>query len=159
MITLRDVYEKNHPLTKYENAILTSAVIAVITAIVVVILLICLLTSSGLKEVTDTFFTVNAVSAALLIWMFLIISMFLSGVRFIRRHNKAVQNGMPYHGRVIAHRRLFIGARSGTRHKYRVQLDDGTVVKTPVYYDVPDLFRSCKVYYYKGKYYFSDFKW
>lgn len=159
MITLKDVFERNHPLTKYENSILMATLISVITAVGVIILIIDILIEKGINEVIDIFFTINGVSMGLLIWIFIIFSIFMSGIRFIRHHNKAVQNGKLYEGCVVERKHKFVGARSSTRHKFCIQIDNGKVIKSPVYIDVPEPFKYCSVYYYKMKYYFSDFRW
>ena len=159
MVTVRDVLENGHPTTKYESSILLAFRMMLMLIVFLIIAFIVLLNENGIQGVTDTLFTFNAVSAAILIWILLTAAVFLSGVRYIRRLNRAVQRGIRYEGCVVEKRRLFSGAKSPVKHRCRIQIDGGTIVKTPVFYDIPDSFRYCSVYYYKKKYYFTDFRW
>ena len=159
MLTIRDVLQRNHPLTDHEYSIIMAAWMAAITAVGVVLLVICMLLSEPTEEVAEIFFTINGVTVAAAIWGLLLLMVFLSGVHYLHRHNRAVQYGELHEGHVVEHEQCFVGARSPMKHKYKIRLEDGTVIRSPSFVDVPDPFRSCSVYYYKRRYYLTGFQW
>lgn len=114
---------------------------------------------NGIEELVSVVSTVNGISVSLTVWIFILICMFLSGVGYIVRHNKAVKKGIRYSGTVVERKHYFTGARSPVKHRFSVQIDTGKIIKSPVYTDVPEPFKYCDVYFYKKKYYFSGFNW
>lgn len=151
--------KRNHPLTVYENSIINSVISCLITGVVVLFSLIYIVMENGIEELVSVISTVNAISVSLTVWDFILICMFLSGVRYIIRHNKAVKKGMRYSGKVVERKHYFTGAKSPVKHRFDIQIDTGKVIKSPIYIDVPEPFKCCDVYFYKKKYYFSGFHW
>lgn len=159
MITLIDVLKRNHPLTVYENSIINCVISCLITVVIVLLSFIYILIENGIEELISVISTVNGISVSLTVWILILICMFLSGVRYISRHNKAVKKRISYRGTVVERKHYFTGARSPVKHRFAIQIDTGKVIKSPVYTDVPEPFKYCEVYFYKKKYYFSGFDW
>ena len=159
MITLTDVLKRNHPLTVYEDSIINCVIACLITFVVVLFSFIYILIENGIKELVSVISTINGISVSLAVWLFILICMFLSGVGYIVRHNKAVKKGIRYSGTVVERKHYFTGARSPVKHRFAIQIDTGKIIKSPVYIDVPEPFKYCDVYFYRKKYYFSGFDW
>ncbi len=159
MISLIDVLKRTRPLTVYENSIINCLISFLITVVVILFSLIYIFMENGIEELVSVVSTVNGISVSLIVWFFILICMFLSGVRYIICHNKAVKKGIRYSGTVVERKHYFTGARSPVKHRFAIQIDTGKIIKSPVYIDVPEPFKYCDVYFYKKKYYFSGFNW
>lgn len=159
MITLIDVLKRTRPLTVYENSIINCLISFFITVVIILFSLVYILMENGIEELVSVVSTVNSISVSLTVWIFILICMFLSGVGYIVRHNKAVKKGIRYSGTVVERKHYFTGARSPVKHRFSVQIDTGKIIKSPVYIDVPEPFKYCDVYFYRKKYYFSGFDW
>lgn len=159
MITLIDVLKRTRPLTVYENSIINCLISFLITVVIILFSLVYIFMENGIEELVSVVSTVNGISVSLTVWIFILICMFLSGVRYIIRHNKAVKKGIRYSGTVVERKHYFTGARSPVKHRFAIQIDTGKIIKSPVYTDVPEPFKYCDVYFYKKKYYFSGFNW
>ena len=159
MITLIDVLKRTRPLTVYENSIINCLISFFITVVIILFSLVYILMENGIEELVSVVSTVNGISVSLTVWIFILICMFLSGVGYIVRHNKAVKKGIRYSGTVVERKHYFTGARSPVKHRFSVQIDTGKNIKSPVYIDVPEPFKYCDVYFYRKKYYFSGFDW
>lgn len=159
MIKLTDILKQNHPLNIYENSINNCIIYSLITVAVTLISGIYILTEYGFRELVSVISTVNAVSVSFTIWLLILISMFMSGLSYVIRHNNAVKKGICYSGKVVKHTKWCTGAKSPTKHRFEIQISNEKIVRTPVYVEVPNPFRYCDVYYYKKKYYFTEFYW
>ena len=159
MIKLSNVLKNDHPLTRYEETIIDTLIFAALFAVGLIILIIYMLFAEGLQKTISVFSTINGVSLSLLVIFLLLIHQFLYGCRYIRRHNKAIQNGVRYQGIVIEKFVFSWGARHQSQYRFAVQLDNGKIVKTPIYTTIDVPFNGCDVYLYKRKYYFTEFSW
>lgn len=159
MIKLTDILTKNRPLNIYENSINDCIIYSLITVAVTLISSIYILKEYGFKELISVISTVNAISVCFIIWLLILISMFMSGLIYVIRHNNAVKKGIRYSGTVTEHKQWCTGAKNPTKHRFEIRISNEKVVRTPVYVEVPNPFRYCDVYYYKKKYYFTEFYW
>lgn len=156
MIKISNVLQRDHPLTRQENWICQARFFAMLYPIGIVILSVYILVTEGLCELIRLFTSVNLISIDLVLIPLFILSHFLSGYRYLKNLNLAIEHGICFEGVIIErrHRRT----RYQVFYQFGVGLDNGLFVDTPIYKEHLDRYKYCDVYLYKKKYYFTDYR-
>lgn len=144
MIKISNVLERDHPLTRQEEWICEARLFAVLYPFGVAVMGIYLLVTEGLHETVRLFTTVNGISITLILIPLLILSHFLSGYRYLKNLNQAVEHGIRYEGVIIERRRR--KTRHQAYYQFGVGLDNGLFVDTPIYTEHLDRYKYCDVY-------------
>lgn len=134
------------------------------TIIALLLIIVSSLIRDGIEETITLFTDIdNGITIGFLCWGLYLAGLYLRGYLYIQRFNEAVYHGMRseemhFHGEIVrAVKTNPFGIRSNFR--YLVQLDNGRIVSTPIYVGIPKYsYKKCEAYYYKHKYYFTDFR-
>ncbi len=160
MVTISDVLQNTGIQTEYEHSIVLCVDYSLLTAVLLIMFFVYSSIKDGIVQTIILFADFhNGIIVLLLFWILCLVGMFLHGYFYIKKMNKAINNGALFFGNIIERKiSKTPSAISSVRTKFIIQLNNGKIIKTPTYVYVPEFYHTCDVYFYKKKYYFTNFK-
>ena len=147
-LTVSEIRQTKRPLNQYERPFKVFRFYTVMFGIFLFLLLIHFAFRDGISGCLEV---LKAFPFLIGIYLFIWLLQFLDCWDYLRRYNRAVREGEYFEGEIV--RTLENpGRRSSTFYEYIIQLENGQLVRTPIYDKIAA--NSCDVYFYRKKYYF-----